>query len=119
MSWLYVLATITFTTIGQLLIKWQLGHSGPMPSQSGPMLVFLVRQLFSAPVILGFAAAFVAALSWMAALTKFQLNLIYPFMSLSFPLTMVLSAYFFGEDLSWTKAAGMAVILIGLFILTR
>jgi len=119
MSWLYVLATIAFTVMGQLLIKWQLSHAEPMPSQPGPILIFLVRQLFSVPIILGFGAAFVAALSWMAALTKFQLNLIYPFMSLSFPLTMVLSAYFFGEDLGWSKLIGIGVILIGLFILTR
>jgi multidrug transporter EmrE-like cation transporter len=119
MSWLYVLATITLTTIGQLLIKWQLGRSGPLPSEPVPMLFFLFRQLFSVPVILGFAAAFVAALSWMAALTKFQLNLIYPFMSLCFPLTMVLSVYFLGEELSWPKIVGVVVILIGLFILSR
>jgi len=55
----------------------------------------------------------------MAALTKFQLNLIYPFMSLCFPLTMVLSVYFLGEELSWPKIVGVVVILIGLFILSR
>jgi hypothetical protein len=31
-SWPYVLATIIFTSIGQLLIKWLPGHSGPLPS---------------------------------------------------------------------------------------
>jgi hypothetical protein len=31
-SWPYVLATIIFTSIGQLLIKWRPGHSGPLPS---------------------------------------------------------------------------------------
>jgi multidrug transporter EmrE-like cation transporter len=119
MGWIYVLLTISFTTAGQLLFKWQLSQAGSMPSQPGAIIVFLVQQVFSIRIILGFGAAFVAGLSWMAALTKFQLNLIYPFMSLSFPLTMVLSAYFLGEDLGWSKVVGMAVILIGLFILTR
>jgi multidrug transporter EmrE-like cation transporter len=119
MGWIYVVVTISFTTVGQLLLKWKLAQAGPVPSEPGPMLVFLVRQLFSVPVILGFAAAFVAAISWMAALTKFQLNLIYPFMSLCFPLTMILSVYFLGEALSWPKIVGMVVILIGLFILSR
>lgn len=119
MGWIYVLMTIAFTTVGQLLFKWKLGQVGPMPSAPGPILLFLVRQLFSVPIILGFISAFVAALSWMAALTKFQLNFIYPFMSLCFPLTMILSGFLLGEGLSWPKVVGTGVILIGLFILTR
>jgi len=119
MGWIYVLMTIAFTTVGQLLLKWKLGQVGPMPGQPGPMLLFLFQQLFSPPIILGFASAFIAALSWMAALTKFQLSSVYPFMSLSFPLTMVLSGFLLGEELTLPKVAGTAVILIGLFILTR
>jgi multidrug transporter EmrE-like cation transporter len=119
MGWLYVLLTISFTTIGQLLLKWQLSQVGPMPSTPAAIVLFLFRQLFSLPIILGFLSAFVAALSWMAALTKFQLNFIYPFMSLCFPLTMVLSGILLGEGLSWPKILGTGTIMVGLFILTR
>jgi multidrug transporter EmrE-like cation transporter len=119
MAWIYVVMTISFTTVGQLLLKWQLAQAGPMPSEPGPMLIFLFRQLLSWPVMLGFASAFVAALSWMAALTKFQLNFVYPFMSLCFPLTMVLSGLLLNEGLGWSKLAGTTIILIGLYVLTR
>lgn len=119
MGWLYVFLTIALTAFGQIVLKWHLAKVGQMPTELGPMVVFLVRQLFEVPVILSFGSAFIAALAWMAALTKFQLNLIYPFMSLCFPLTMILSAYFLGEDFGWSKLIGISVILIGLFILTR
>ena len=119
MGWIYVLMTISFTAIGQLLFKWHLNQVGPMPSTPGGVLVFLFQQLFSAPIILGFFSAFVAALTWMAALTKFQLNFIYPFMSLCFPLTMILSGFLLGEELNLSKIVGTAVVLLGLFILTR
>jgi multidrug transporter EmrE-like cation transporter len=119
MGWIYVLVTISFTTIGQLLVKWKLSQAGPMPSEPGQMLLFLVQQLLSVPIILGFASAFIAALSWMATLTKFELNFIYPFMSLCFPLTMILSGFLLGEGLGWSKMIGTGVIMIGLFILTR
>jgi len=119
MGWLYVFLTIALTAFGQLVLKWHLAKVGQMPSGLGPIVFFLVRQLFEAPVILSFGSAFIAALAWMAALTKFQLNLVYPFMSLCFPLTMILSAYFLGEELSWQKIVGMGVILVGLFILSR
>ena len=111
--------TISFTTVGQLLLKWKLAQVGPMPTEPWPMLIFLVRQLFSVPVMLGFGSAFIAALSWMAALTKFQLNFIYPFMSLCFPLTMILSGFLLGEGLGWSKMVGTGIIMLGLFVLTR
>lgn len=101
------------------MLKWHLTKVGQMPTALGPIVIFLVRQLFAVPVILSFGSAFFAALAWMAALTKFQLNLVYPFISLCFPLTMILSVYFLGEDLNWSKVAGIAITLIGLFILTR
>src|SRR6266436_972505 len=97
MGWLYVFLTIALTTLGQLLLKWHLAKVGQLPAAPFAMIMFLVRQLFSVPVILSFSSAFIAALAWMAALTKFQLNVVYPFMSLCFPLTMILSTYFLGE----------------------
>ena len=48
-------------------------------------------------------AAFIAALSWMAALTKFDLNYAYPFMSLNFVLLLLLCNCLLNEPLNLTK----------------
>lgn len=119
MGWIYLFVCIAFTVIGQLLFKWQLDKAGPMPGAPTAIIGFFIAQLFSVPIILGFASAFVASLGWMAALTKFQLNFAYPFMSLCFPLTMVLSGFLFGEQIGWSRAIGTGVIIVGLFILSR
>jgi multidrug transporter EmrE-like cation transporter len=60
-----------------------------------------------------------ASLTWIAALSKFELSFAYPFMSLSFVLVFALSWYFFGETFTWAKVVGLALIVAGVTISVR
>ena len=95
MSGIYVLLTVVLTVYGQLALKWQLDRSGPMPSESFAACLFLLRQLAFPLVISSFGSAFLASLTWMAALTRLELSVAYPFMSLAFPLVAILSVPLF------------------------
>ena len=65
----------------------------------------------------GFAAAVLASLAWIAALSKFELSYAYPFMSLNFIFVGVLSFMLFGESVNMHKLAGILVICSGLVLL--
>lgn len=116
MKYLYIAATIIFTVYGQLVIKWQVSAAGELPDRFLPKFVFLLKLLANPWIVSGFAAAFLAALAWMAAMTKFQLSHAYPFMSLAFVLVLVLSGLFFNEALTWQKIAGMVLIVAGIAV---
>jgi drug/metabolite transporter (DMT)-like permease len=89
---------------------------GMLPEQLHDKIVFMA-QLFLDPWLLsGFAAAFVASLFWMAAMTKFELSFAYPFMSLSFVLVFLLGAFIFGETFTWGKIIGLVFVILGLII---
>jgi multidrug transporter EmrE-like cation transporter len=118
-SRIYVLLTVVLTVYGQLALKWHLDRSGPMPSESFAACLFLLRQLAFPLVVSSFGSAFLASLTWMAALTRLELNVAYPFMSLAFPLVALLSVPLFGEDFTILKAIGTGFILVGLFLLSR
>lgn len=77
-------------------------------------------KLFLDPWLLsGFAAAFVASLFWMAAMTRFELSFAYPFMSLSFVLVFFLSVFIFGEAFTWGKVLGLALIIAGIIVTVK
>jgi multidrug transporter EmrE-like cation transporter len=118
-SAIYVLVTIVLTAYGQLALKWHLDRSGPMPSDSLAACLFLLRQLAFPLVISSFASAFLASLTWMAALTRMELSVAYPFMSLAFPLVALVSVPLFGEQFTILKATGTGFIMFGLFLLSR
>jgi multidrug transporter EmrE-like cation transporter len=66
----------------------------------------------------GLLAAVVAALAWMAALSKFELSYAYPFTSLNFVLIVLISIVAFGETMDIYKIAGLGLILTGVYVLS-
>lgn len=117
MNYLYIALTILLTVYGQIVIKWQAAQAGPLPAGIGEKVVFLLRLVVLNPWVLsGLFAAFLASLTWMAAMTKFPLSHAYPFMSIAFVLVLFLSAFFFHEPLTWPKLLGMTLIVAGIII---
>lgn len=119
MGYLYILLTLLLTVYGQLILKWRMDLHGALPATLKSQLHYLGKALLDPYVISSFAAAFLASLTWMAALTKFRLSYAYPFMSLSFLLVLVFSYFLFREPVTTGKIAGVVLIIIGLYFSSR
>lgn len=117
MGYAYVLATVVLTVYGQLIIKWRITGYGALPEDLGERGAFLARLLLDPLILSGLAAAFFAALAWMAALTELELSRAYPLMSLSFVLVLALSVWLLGEPFTLGKAAGIALIVAGTIVI--
>ena len=116
---IYIALTLLLTVYGQLVLKWQMGGVGPLPEGHGDKLWFLLRQFSNPWIIGGLAAAFLASLAWMAAMTRFDLNYAYPFMSLAFVIVMLFSVVFLGEQLNFARVAGTVMVVTGLIVIAR
>jgi multidrug transporter EmrE-like cation transporter len=121
--YIYVFLTLFLTVYGQLVIKWQIDkavvEAGQFPAAWLDKIAFLLRQFLNPWILSGFAAAFLAAVSWMAAMTRLQIGVAYPFMSLAFVLVLAFSIAFLGENLTWAKGIGTAMVVCGLIVMTR
>jgi multidrug transporter EmrE-like cation transporter len=112
----FLAVTIALTVYGQLVIKWQVIDAGSFPSTWGDRISFMGRLLINPWVISCFVAAGIAALFYIAALTRFDLSVAYPFMSLSFVFVLILSSVFFGDAITPLKTIGIGLIVAGLAI---
>ena len=68
------------------------------------------------------AAMFCYAISiliWIAVLSRVEVSFAYPFSSVGFVVAALLGFYFFGESLTFTRIAGIIVICIGLYLISR
>jgi multidrug transporter EmrE-like cation transporter len=115
-SYLFVFITIFLTVYSQIVIKWQVVAAGAFPAGSADRLWFLAKLLINPWVISALAAGLLAAVSWMAAMTKLELSHAYPFMSLAFVLVLVLSALVFHEPVNAWKIAGLVLIAAGIIV---
>ena len=118
-DYLYIAATIAFTVYGQLVLKWRVGFHGHLPAEFADKLRYIFGVLIDPWIVSGLAAAFVASLTWIAAMTKFQLSHAYPFMSLNFVVVLVLSAWLLNEPITLAKVFGVAMIVIGTVAIAR
>lgn len=119
MGYVYIFGTVFFTVYGQLVLKWQVDQAGTLPGAIWDKIVFLIQLLLNPWIISGFLSAFLAALCWMAAMTKFNISYAYPFMSLSFVLVFILSVILFGDPITVQKVAGLGLIIAGIVVTSQ
>jgi len=120
---LLALMSVLLISVAQLSMKWGMGTLNQLWSH----LVMLWQgddysNLFSlaiAPVMAVGAGLCCYALSmacWVMALKRLPLSLAYPLLSLSYVLVYLGAVYlpWLNEPLSWVKATGILLILLGL-----
>lgn len=118
-DFLYILGTISCTVCGLLMMKWRIARFGLLPDNFSGKITFLLRLMVDPFVFSGLVLGFIAAVFWMAAMTKFELSFAYPFVSLSYVLVLIFSAVLFKESITTYKIAGVVLILFGIFISSR
>ncbi|MCK6489453.1 MAG: hypothetical protein L6R48_14200 [Planctomycetes bacterium] len=79
----------------------------------------LLRTLLSPLALLAMALYAASVVNWIVVLSRMDLGLAYPLMALSYILTFVLGMWCFHEPWSWTRLAGVMVIILGIALLTR
>jgi drug/metabolite transporter (DMT)-like permease len=119
MTALFILLTVVFTVVGQLLVKYGMLRVGASPTQMASWPQFLLRTLTNPGIVAGLACAVLAAVSWMVALSRSELSFAYPFMTLAIVLVLALSGLLFGERVSLVRWLGVAVVCLGLVIAAR
>jgi multidrug transporter EmrE-like cation transporter len=117
MGYLYIALMLALTLYGQLVLKWQVGRIGVLPHDVPALLRYVVQLLLSPWVLSGLAAAFLASICWMLALTRLELSRAYPFTALGLVLVFAASAAIFGETLNAGKLLGGSLIVAGICVI--
>lgn len=118
-AYFFVCLTILLTVFGQFAIKWvALEKSGSMEDmESG--LAYVLRMLTNPWVISALAAAFLASVSWMLAMTRLPLSHAFPLTALNFVFVVIGSCIVFGEPLTTQKTIGLILLVLGIVIGSR
>jgi multidrug transporter EmrE-like cation transporter len=115
----YILATVIFTVYSQLVMRWQVVKQGALPSDVLGKLSF-VGQLFLNPWVLSsILATLLAGVSWMLAMSRFEISYAYPWIGLNFVLMLLFGVLLFGESISITKVIGTLLVITGIFVIAR
>ena len=118
-AYIFIFMSSLFTVIGELLIKWRIDNlkftlEGTLVNKVWSLVILLFDKI----VFMGLTSALIAALFWMAALSKFNLSHAYPIFAASLTFFTVLSAVvFLSEKIIFAQLVGVAIVIIGLIVL--
>ena len=119
MNHIYILFTILFTIYSQLIMRWQVSLAGPLPPDLSGKISFVASLLLNPWVLSGILATFFSGISWMLAMTKFEVSYAYPYISLNYVLILASSVLLFHESLTLSKVLGTSIIILGIVVLAR
>lgn len=115
----FILLTVLFTVYSQLIMRWQVSEAGPLPVDTHGKISYVLNLLVNPWVLSGIVATFFAGVSWMLAMTKFEISYAYPFVSLNYILVLVAGFFLFNEAISATKLAGSALVILGIIVIAK
>lgn len=114
---IFIVPTVLLVTYSQVVLKWRIPVFGTFPSDNWDRVMFLIRALFDPFIASGVIAAFIASLTWLAAISKIPLNVAFPiYYGLTFALVILGSILLLHEPISSPKLIGIVLILSGVII---
>lgn len=123
MRWLlqhsFIFMCIAFTVTSQLLMRWRVGAAGTLPAATADRIGFVVNLLLTPWIWLAIACTFLAGVSWMLALTRFDLSYAFPFTGVSFLIMLLAGAFMFHEHVNAARTIGTLLVMAGLIVVVR
>ncbi|MFO1364062.1 MAG: 4-amino-4-deoxy-L-arabinose transferase [Burkholderiales bacterium] len=114
-----ILAGVLLNAAAQLLLKAGTNAVGPFEFAAANAVPVGLKLAFE-PHILGGIGCYVASVVvWILALSRVEVSIAYPMLSIGYVVNAVAAHYLFGEAVSPLRLAGIGVIILGVFIVAR
>ncbi|MDA8108635.1 MAG: SMR family transporter [Betaproteobacteria bacterium] len=118
-SFSLILTGVLLNAAAQLLLKAGTNAVGRFAFTLANALPVGMRFAFE-PHIAGGIACYVASLVvWIMALSRVEVSVAYPMLSIGYVVNALAAWYLFGEALTPMRVAGIAIIILGVFMVAR
>lgn len=111
----YVLLSvaIVLTVCGELLLKRGMNLHGELNLVSETLVADLGRMLANPFLWGGFGLIFSGSIFWLSVISRIDLSLAYPMLSMGYVVVVLASWVFLGEHVTLLRMAGVLVIIAG------
>ncbi len=118
-TWGLVMSGVVLNAAAQLLLKAATAATGPIALSWAGVASAAPRLLSHYGAWGGIACYVVSVLVWILALSRAPVSVLYPLVSIGYIVNAIGAMLLLGESLPLVKLIGIAVIMLGVFILTQ
>ena len=112
------LGCVLLSSLAQVLMKLGMNaHTSPASPAEASGLATYGHALTNPLVWAGLALYGLSAGLWIWVLSRLDVGVAYPLVSLGFVLTLLVGVHWLGESFSWQRLAGCGLIVVGVMLL--
>ena len=115
----FILTGILLNAVAQLLLKAGTRAVGAITLSADTLLPTALKVASQWPIIGGLACYVISVAVWIVGLSRVDVSVAYPMLSLGYVVNAVAAWYLFGEMLSMQRLIGIGIILVGVYVLAR
>ncbi|HET9642248.1 MAG TPA: EamA family transporter [Burkholderiaceae bacterium] len=115
----FILAGVLLNVAAQLLLKAGVAPLGAIVVGADTVIPTVLQVLRQWPVLAGLSCYVVSVGVWIVGLSRVDVSLAYPMLSLGYVVNAVAAWLLFGEVLTLARCAGIGLILVGVLVMAR
>lgn len=118
-TFLFILTGVLLNAGAQLLLKAGVRPLGAISVGWSTLLPTAVQVLSQWPILAGLACYVVSVAVWIVGLSRVDVSIAYPMLSLGYVVNAIAAWWLFGEALGPMRWSGMLLILAGVLVMSR
>lgn len=114
----FILLSILLVSSGQLILKFGMTQLGVLDFSLGSIADTAIKIALTPYVIIGVLLFGLSSVLWLTALSRAELSYAYPLFSIGYAIVSISSWFLFNEKMNGFRIAGIAIIILGVSILS-
>ena len=115
----FILSGVLLNALAQLLLKAGTNAVGAIHLTSENWFPTGIKLITQLPILGGLTCYVISVGVWIIGLSRVDVTIAYPMLSLGYIVSAIGAWYFLGEVISAQRIMGIGVIIVGVVLLTR
>lgn len=114
-----ILLGVLLNAFAQLLLKAGMNQIGHFEFSTANIMPVGFRVMASVPIMSGLVMYVVSVAVWLMVLSRVQVSLAYPMLSIGYIVNAIAAYYLFGEPLTSIRILGIFIIIAGVYLVSQ
>jgi multidrug transporter EmrE-like cation transporter len=119
LSFSLILCGVLLNAVAQLLLKAGTNSIGAFSFSRENVLPVAWKLATEYHILGGLTCYVVSVVVWILALSRVEVSIAYPMLSIGYVVNALAAWYLFGEAVSLARLAGIGIIIVGVYVVAR
>ena len=119
MIYLLAVLSVSLNAGAQIFLRKTMVAVGTLPVDRSELASFAISVVINPWFVFGMACYALSICVWLIVLSKLEVSVAYPLLSIGYVITAFVGFFFLGENVTLLRVFGIALICGGLFFITR